>query len=266
MPRYIDFSQTNGTIIVNDISEFDGRAGFMFGRRNHGKKFSSINDQTLVLALHEGIIEPEIWLKCQYKLSRNKQLKRTGSGKTTWLSGLVKCGKCGNSMKITKSNTKAGRYFNCIGRSSLHICEGHSCTIYAEFIEHLVSDEIAEKFTENEFRSSEKSSFNKKEINDLTIKLTEVETEINLLIDKIAKSDDVLFNYINKRISELDGRKMLIERSIKEKQLLSHNNTDILDLSTIWTENNFDKRKVIAKMLIKEIKIRDNEIEIIWKI
>lgn len=260
------FFQTNGTIIVNDISEFDGRAGFMFGKRSHGKKFSNINDQTLVLALHKGIIEPEIWLKCQYKLSRNKQLKHTGIGKTTWLSGLVKCGKCGNSMKITKSNTKAGRYFNCIGRSSLHICEGHSCTIYAEIIERLVSDEIAVKLTENEFCSNEKASFNKKEINDLTIKLTEIETEINLLIDKISKSDDVLFNYINKRISELDTKKIFIEQSIKEKQLLPHNNTDILDLDTIWAENNFDKRKVIAQMLIEEVRIRDSEIEIIWKI
>ena len=104
------FFQANDTIIVNDISEFDGRAGFLFGRRKHGAKFSNINDQTLVLALHEGVIEPEIWLKCQYKLSRNRQIKRTGIGKTTWLSGLVRCGKCGNTMKITKSKTKAGRY------------------------------------------------------------------------------------------------------------------------------------------------------------
>ena len=258
------YYKTNDTVIINDISEFDGRAGFMFGRRSHGKKFSDVSDQTLVLALHEGIIEPEVWLRCQYKLSRNKQIKRTGLGKATWLSGLVRCGKCGNTMKMTRS--KSGRYFNCTGRSELHICEGHNCTIYAGTIEDLVSAEITEKLSETEFRVSEQKSANNKELNALNISLSEIEEEIQQLLDKLAKSDDILFNYISKRISELDAQKISIENSINELQLISNDNVDILELNKIWTENNFDKKRLIAQTLIKEVRIKDHEIEIIWTI
>lgn len=261
------FFQSNGTIIINDISEFDGtRAGFMFGRRTHGKKFSDIENQTLVLALHEGFIEPEVWLRCQLKLKRNKQIKRTGIGKTTWLSGLVKCAKCGHTMKIVKSNTKAGRYFNCTGRSELHICEGHNCTIYADAVEKLVYNEITEKLAANEFINSRKASVTKNEINQLTMQLNKVETEITNLLDKLAMSNEALFKYINKRISELDLKKQEIERKITELKLTPDTDADILELGKIWREDNFEKKKLIASTLIKEIRINDNQIEIIWTI
>ena len=260
------FFKSNNTILVNDISEFDGRAGFMFGRRNHGKKFSNIENQTLVLALHEGIIEADIWLKCQYKLDKNKQIKRTGIGKTTWLSGLVRCGKCGSNMKITKSNTKAGRYFNCTGRSELHICEGHNCTIYANDIENIVSNEITEKLSETEFKSSEQVSVNKRVINDLNIKLNNVETEINQLLDKVASSNEVLFKYINEKVLQLEGQKKSIEREINERQLSSSDKTDILELNTIWKEGDFEKKKLISHTLIEEISIIDSEVKIVWKV
>lgn len=258
------FFSSGGAILVNDIEEFDGRGGFMFGRRASGKKFSRFEKQTLVIALHQGIIEPDVWLKCQYKLTRNKQIKRTGIGKNTWLSGLVRCGKCGNIMKLTKSRTKAGRYFNCIGRISLHMCEGHSCTIYADVIETIAAGEIKQKLMETEFRSSEISAENAKEVNVLNIQLSEIETEIEQLIYKLSECNEVLLKYINKRVSELDAKKQAIENEIDEKRTDSKGN--ILELSEIWDKGNFDIKKLIAGMLIKAVKITDSEIEIEWNI
>ncbi|MCH5186463.1 MAG: recombinase family protein [Oscillospiraceae bacterium] len=260
------FFSNKGAILVNDIEEFDGRGGFMFGRRAHGKKFSNFEAQTLVIALHQGIIEPDVWLKCQYKLARNKQIKRTGIGKNTWLSGLVRCGKCGNIMKLTKSNTKAGRYFNCIGRISLHICDGHNSTVYADAIETLVAGEIEQKLRETEFRSGEISAANAKEINALNIQLSEIEKEIEQLLDKLSECNEILLKYINKRVSELDAKKREIENEIGEKRLNSNDKTDILELAKIWEKDNFDTKKLIAGTLIKTVKITDNEIEIEWKI
>ena len=99
--RVYQFFKGYDTEIENDIEEFDGkRAAYMFGRRAHGRKFSNLNNQTLVLAPHEGIIDTETWLKCQLKLSRNKQIKRTGTGRNSWLTGRIHCGKCGACLKI----------------------------------------------------------------------------------------------------------------------------------------------------------------------
>ncbi len=260
------FFERYGTTIENDIEEFDGkRAAYMYGRRKHGRKFSNIDNHTLVLAQHEGIIDTDVWLKCQAKLARNKQIKRTGTGRNSWLAGKVHCGKCGNSMKIVKSNTKAGRYFNCTGRSELHICEGHNCTIYANDIESIVSDEISEKLSQYEFKSNTKSDINRKEINLLNVQLHETETEIEQLLDKISSANDVLVEYINKKILELDKQKGKIEQQIMSKQL-AENSTDILELTKIWNEPNFDNKKLIAGMLIEDVRITDNNIEILWKI
>lgn len=264
--RVYRFFNTHDTIIENNIEEFDGiRAAYMFGRRTHGRKFSNLNNQTLVLAPHEGIIDADTWLKCQIKLSRNKQIKRAGTGRNSWLSGKVHCGKCGHSMKIVKSNTKAGRYFNCTGRSELHICEGHNCTIYADDIETLVSEEISEKLKQHEFISSNESNINLQEVNMLNIELDEIEKEIARLMDKVALANDTLFEYINRRITELDLKKHEIENQIMIKQL-PRDNTEILELSKIWQEPDFDNKKLIVQALIEDIRIVDDNIDIIWKI
>lgn len=75
-----------------------------------------------------------------------------------------------------------------------------------------------------------------------------------------------MFNYINQRITELDAKKKNIERSIHEKQLLSNEETDILELAKIWSEDEFEKKKLIAKTLIKEVRIIEREVEIIWNL
>lgn len=259
------FFKNNDSDIIDSIEAFNGRGCYMYGKRSNGRKFSNIKGQTLVLALHEGVIEPDIWLKCQYKLVRNKQIKRSGLGRNTWLSGLVRCGKCGNSMKLIKAKTRAGRYFNCSGRTELHICEGHKNTIYADVIEELVAAEITEKLSENEFSVSDDKSVRNKQVNELNIKLSEIEAEISKLLDKIADSNEALFRYINDRITELDADKKEIQRTIAELKI-SSDEKNVLELAEIWNGNNFDAKKLIAQTLIKEVQLIDNEINIIWKI
>lgn len=259
------FFSGNNTNIIDNIEAFNGRGCYMYGKRSNGRKFSNIKGQTLVLAMHQGVIAPEIWLKCQYKLVRNKQIKRSGLGRNTWLSGLVRCGKCGNSMKLIKAKTKAGRYFNCSGRTELHICEGHKNTIYADVIEELVAAEITEKLSENEFSVRDNESVRNKQVNELNIKLSEIESEISKLLDKIADSNEALFRYINDRITELDADKKEIQRTIAELKI-SSDEKNVLELAEIWNGNNFDAKKLIAQTLIKEVQLIDNEINIIWKI
>ena len=264
--RVYRFFQSYDTVIENDIEEFDGtRAAYMFGRRTHGRKFSNLDNQMLVLAPHEGIIDTDIWLKCQAKLARNKQIKRAGTGKNSWLTGKVHCGKCGACMKIVKSNTRRGRYFNCTGRSELHICEGHSCTLYADDIESIVSDEISKKLRQHEFKSNSSTAIHNSELNMLNIQLSKIESEIEQLLDKLSAANDALLKYINKRISELDAQKQDIEKQIASKQLIE-DNTDILELSKIWEKPDFENKKLIAQAIIDDVRIVDNNIDIIWKI
>lgn len=52
-------------------------------------------DKEIVLAPHEGIVSSEDWIKCRIRCLNNRQSTQTCKGKTSWLTGKIKCGKCG---------------------------------------------------------------------------------------------------------------------------------------------------------------------------
>ena len=54
----------------------------------------------LSIGLHDGVISPELWLDVQRKLDGNTQLKKGRSGTYSWLTGLLKCGRCGYAMRV----------------------------------------------------------------------------------------------------------------------------------------------------------------------
>ena len=105
----------------------------------------------------------------------------------------------------------------------------------------------------------------KSELNMLNIQLSKIESEIEQLLDKLSAANDALLKYINKRISELDAQKQDIEKQIASKQLIE-DNTNILELSKIWENPDFENKKLIAQAIIDDVRIVDNNIDIIWKI
>ena len=56
----------------------------------------------LVVLSHPGIVESDIWLKCQRKLEKNRQITNSYSNPTSWLAGKVVCAKCGHTMTTIK--------------------------------------------------------------------------------------------------------------------------------------------------------------------
>ena len=116
------YYQSKGVCFANGLEDFDGlHAGMLVGKRDRSaKKYQSLKDQHFSLANHCGIIPSYLWLACQYKLEQNRQLGRTGQGKHTWLSGLLKCASCGYSVKVNRDKNKY--YLTCSGRSNLGLC------------------------------------------------------------------------------------------------------------------------------------------------
>ncbi len=57
------------------------------------------------------------------------------------------------------------------------------------------------------------------ELTALNIQLTQVETEISSLMDRLSAADDTLFRYISGRIKELDGKKQELMKRISERKL-----------------------------------------------
>jgi site-specific DNA recombinase len=112
----------NGYQIANAPEEFDGKNGMGLYGKEKGKKdrkMISVSEQILAIGEFPPLVSSELWLKAQYKLIGKQTPPRSGTSKTTWLSGMLTCACCGFSMnvKYTKKRGKEYKYIHCRGRT-----------------------------------------------------------------------------------------------------------------------------------------------------
>ena len=117
-----DYYESNGVQMISGVEQFTGEFGAqLYGQNKHKADAPDCSDMKLVLLSHAGIVDSTIWLRCQRKLEKNRQIGKSCSNQTSWLAGKVICEKCGHGMTIIKGkpdkNGNFRRYFNCTGRS-----------------------------------------------------------------------------------------------------------------------------------------------------
>jgi len=254
-------------IIVNPIDEFTGVYGCsLYGKRDRGvNKYNAFEDQVLSLALHDGIIDSKIWLLCQDKMSHNKQIKNSGKGKHTWLSGIVKCGYCGYTMvcKTYKSPYGEYKYLTCTGRERTDKCTGSPSTHHVEDIENQVCLEILH--TVESLKGKEAIDVcdqNDQNQNDLKIELHKIEREIEKLVNAVLSANETLIKYINEKILELDKKKNALLDEMKT-QVIEPAVIRIPNLN-VWEESDLELRREMARLLIERVSVFTDEIEIVW--
>ena len=128
-------------------------------------------------------------------------------------------------------------------------------------IEHLKMFETLEKHT--------KQQENPK-IQELNVKLEAIKLEIEKLLDKVSKADDILMEYINKRVSELDAQANVYRQQLAELSPLEneskYNFEKLRDYMQHWEDLSFDDKRAIVDQLIVKIRATEDTCEIIWKI
>ena len=259
-----DFFKSKRCTITNDIEEFIGQKGCaLYGKRDRSNnKYRNYEDMILSISNHNGIIDADVWLKCQLKLQNNVQIKNKGKGKHTFLTGLLKCGYCGYSMSVKTYKDK--KYLNCTGRYITNSCIDKSETHYLFEIETYVFEEI-KKFVYN-FQSleiSHKKTTNDNEINNLKIELHKIEAEITNLINNLSCANEVLLKYANEKIVELDNKKIEILNTINEKRI-KPTSINIPNLDD-WENLSIDVKKNFTNKIINSILIFNDTIKIDWK-
>jgi hypothetical protein len=144
-----EFFKSQGANIINDAADFAGtNACYLYkGKNVTESKDASIKDQILVVAPHEGIISSELWLRCRKKLFSNSQFPgRSGKPKNSWLSGSIKCGRCGAALVVITS-PRSVNYLRCRKRQDNKSCEGCG-TLRVPDIESSIYDEMVKKLQE----------------------------------------------------------------------------------------------------------------------
>ena len=96
------FYLAKGLQVMQDIEAFDGKhACNVIGRRDRTRnKYNSLSGQMLSVSNHKGFIDSDLWLRVQAKLDGNPQISQANAGKYSWLTGLMKCAKCGYAIKV----------------------------------------------------------------------------------------------------------------------------------------------------------------------
>ena len=242
-----------GLQIQQGIEAFDGlHACNVIGRRDRSKnKYHTLAGQLLTVANHEGVIDSGLWLRVQEKLAGNPQISRSNAGKYSWLTGLMKCGKCGYAVKINYSRPEDRFYLICSGRSNLANCDA-SLHIGLRELEQEVAAQLRELLSAC---PPEKICPDSREASE---ELLAIEQKIDRLVNALAESSAVSVPYISRQIDKLHKeREALLARNIPACSPGKR-----LDFDAAG----FEEKKLIAAQFIDRILMEDNRVNILWKI
>ncbi len=253
-----------GVKVNAPLSEFSGTyAGMLVGKRGAStRQRKKMEEAVFVLANWNGIISSEQWLACQSRLADNRQIKNTGKGLHTWLSGLLRCGTCGRSVRISvdHKNPSGKRYMMCTGRID-HNCD-NLITVRLDDIEKEVEEQLTEILDHCEDKPIEV------EVKGLSaeekIELIKMEEQISNLMEIIVsgKVSEFTLRYIDDEIRKIESRRNELAHHIKEQSSKRHITYDHIDFRTL----SFEERKIVAVTYIKEVLITGEDVEIIWSV
>jgi hypothetical protein len=262
------YLKNKGAMMNNDVEDYIGRNGcYLYGDRKKitTSKFTDMSKCYATIALHEGLIDSETWIACQYKMDQNKQLKNTGKGTHTWLSGLMKCGYCNLGINVV-NGYKDRLYITCNGRK-MRVCYDRKRTYLVEEIEAAVEKELLEEIrskikTDLETNDSKDSP----EVNQWKIQLVKIDESIESLVSKVSMANSTLMKYINENIEKLDAEKReLLEKinsSISKKRKVSVPIQSLIEAINGWGSMPMERKKAVAKEFIKAVYITDECVKI----
>lgn len=268
------YYERKGVRIHSDISLFTGEYGAqLYGHTKHKRELSDWSDMKLVLLSHQGTIDSAVWLKCQRKLEKNRQITNSYSSTTSWLAGKVVCEKCGYTMTTVKGkvnkNGEFRRYFNCTGKSNKKICTGTRVTIYAQDLERMVYDCITEKFSELTGAVPGIRQTDTAEINDIKLKILSIEKSRQQIVDMLL-ADDVnrdVKELLNQRATQLKKEQSILNDRMDEIRNKANETAAVVDFAESWKTADYECKKSVAMLMIHQITVsEDGSINIIWNI
>ena len=271
--RVYEYYQMHNAQIISPPEAFDGIHGIqIYGKTKHEADNSDWSDIKVVVMTHEGVIEGNTWLKCQQKLSKNKQIRNAVSNKTSWLGGKIICGRCGRTMTTIKGKTGSGeirRYFTCTGKTHFKDCKGTKGTIYAESLEDMVYTEIGKKLeTLKNIRTRERKNLHPA-LNELRNKLKTVELSQNKIADVLMQpeANADLLEIMSQRASKLKAERTELLLKIDELENMEIDAKQAINLSKKWQTASFEEKRGVCGIIINRIIIDENgNAEIVWNI
>lgn len=267
-----EYFSRHGTNIISDVNEFDGTHGVqLYGKTKHSA--DDWSDMKAVVMTHEGIIPSDIWLKCQKRLERNKQIGNAVSNTTSWLGGKIICKKCGRTMTVTKGGVRKDgtqtRYFSCTGKSHNRVCQGPKVTLYADSLEDMVYNLISEKLENLKGRRKKVSTDNSNKINLLRNRISAIKISQDRLVNMLLNDEigNDMISLLSEKAKNLSEEQKDLSEQIETLENEQSEIINVIDLSKKWKNAGYDKKKAVSNILIHQILIcEDGTCEVAWNI
>ena len=264
-----EFYKSQGAAIVNEAADFTGENGcYLYqGRDVAQSKKSSLKDQILVIAPHEGLVSSDVWLNCRRKLLSNHDFCGTSKkAKNTWLAGKIKCGRCGAALMYVKCQKSVG-YFRCRRRAESRSCEGGG-TIRVSEMEVFIYEDMCRKMAEFQTLTDNKLVKANPKLTALNAELAGVEAEIEKLIDTLTGANAILLSYANSKIEALDAKRQSLTKAIAEMSFGAVSPEQIGRISGYldgWDDVSFEDRRNVLDTMATVIKATSAVVDISWK-
>jgi len=264
-----------GVKMTNTVDDYLGENGvYIYGSERREMTKCHFSDEALMkchatVALHEGLINSDIWLKCQIKLKNKSAWKNSRKNvhpelKRTWLSGIMKCQYCGRTITARAGRNRDNLYIYCLGRAE-HICYARTTPYKITTIEEKVEKELLSFLKARTNVKIPPAGRDNSKINRLKIEITKLDEKINNLVSAI-KNGSVSTKYLNEEIEKLDNQKneKLLEinvvTAIQEKNDLDH--ISMKEIVEQWSNFDVNIKKQIARAAIEKIIISNEGLDI----
>ncbi|MGN1318020.1 MAG: recombinase family protein [Lachnospirales bacterium] len=275
-----------GYDIYSDMAEFNGDYGVIaYNKTKQTKKKTIVNpieNWVIAVGSHKGIISGYDWVRVQNIINENSQKAfRKPRVNEALLGGIIYCS-CGSRMgpKIgrngafsyacqlkLKSNKLKCQAENINGnkldRHIVELIKGFEC----DNISLIRELEKGKKYLKDNAESG---------IATLRKKLSRNNSEINLLVSKIANSNSTIEKYIIERINFLDAENTDIERRISENEKaekadkmtieqIEKFKKNVMSFSACVDNMSFDEKRNAIKTLVDKVIWNGSSIEVNFK-
>lgn len=267
---------------IETIGTPDNIHGILSYNKRKGKSgpFRDTSDWIYAIAKHEGIIEAKDWIKVQKILEKNFfKAPRLGKTNIALLTGIMKCGTCGNPMRIAYgpySNDKKRRqyYYVCTLKRNSGGTRCDNKNAKGDVIEEILIDKLKaytvdEGIFIKELKKERDALYNNDsitlEIDIMKNELRTKETSIENLLKTISLTEDSTTSQILvKKLEILSKEKSdLLNRIEKFKDILEETDDEIENLDiiiqslknfkTLIDSSNVEEKRLLISTLVDRI-------------
>lgn len=169
-----------------------------YNRRPYSNGKHRWNDKSMFYSVskHNGIIEPDIWLKVQSMQEKNKTDPRPKKSQISYLTTVLRCGKCGSPMTVSynhkNKNGDIAYVYLCTGRKSYGVNFCNSSQIKQELFDKKFKEKLSfyASLSFDEFKKvlgHNDIPVKKNDIKSVQKKIVANTNKINNLVDKLAE-------------------------------------------------------------------------------